>query len=85
MASGSRRIMKRYDSALQSSFPQQRVVPFQPTRIWGAVAIEYALVASLIAMVIVVGLVLVGMSVGALFDRVAACFVDPASCIGGTS
>lgn len=77
--------MKQHGSALPSSFPQQRVVPFQPMRMRGAVAIEYALVASLIAMVIVVGIGLLGMSVEVLYARVAACFVDPASCIGGTS
>lgn len=85
MVPHSRRIMKQHDSALPSSFPQQRVVPFQPMRMRGTVAIEYALIASLNALVIVVGVALVGTSVGALYARLAACFVNPASCIGSAS
>ncbi|MDO8374346.1 MAG: Flp family type IVb pilin [Polaromonas sp.] len=49
----------------------------------GAVSIEYALVASLIALVIVVGFVVLGTSLGSLFAALAACFVTPASCLGG--
>ena len=75
--------MKHRHSALRPTYPQQRVLPFLSVRMQGAVSIEYALVASLIALVIVVGFVVVGTSLGAVYDRLAACFVNPASCLDG--
>ncbi|WP_341920668.1 hypothetical protein [Polaromonas sp. YR568] len=75
--------MKQHNSALRPMFGQQRVLPFLSARMRGAVSIEYALVASLIALVIVVGFVVLGTSLGSLFAALAACFVNPASCLGG--
>ncbi len=50
----------------------------------GVTSIEYALIASLIAMVIVGSVAVLGGSVQALYDRVAACFADINStgCVG---
>jgi Flp pilus assembly pilin Flp len=75
--------MKQHNSALRRPFAQPRVVPFLSVRMHGAVSIEYALIASLIALVIVVGFVVVGTSLGSVYARLAACFVTPASCLGG--
>lgn len=83
MASHSRRLMEQHNSALRSPFPQQRVLPFLAVRMQGAVSIEYAIVASLIALVIVVGFVVVGTSLGSVYAKLATCFVNPASCGGG--
>lgn len=83
MAPHSRRIMKQHNSALRPTFAQLRVVPFQLARMQGAVSIEYALIASLIALVIIVGFIVLGTSLGALYGRLVTCFVTPASCLGG--
>jgi len=50
----------------------------------GVTSIEYALIGSLIAMVIVGSVAVLGEGVQALYDRVAACFVDINSvgCVG---
>jgi pilus assembly protein Flp/PilA len=46
----------------------------------GVTAIEYALVASLIAAVIIGAVVEVGNTLQALWDKVAGCVVNPSSC-----
>ncbi|MDO8771409.1 MAG: Flp family type IVb pilin [Burkholderiaceae bacterium] len=75
--------MKQHNSALRHMSAQLRVVPFQLARMHGAVSIEYALIASLIALVIIVGFIVLGTSLGVLYGRLVACFVSPASCLGG--
>lgn len=83
MAPDSRQIMKQHNSALRPTSAHPPVAPFQLARMQGAISIEYALVASLIALVIVVGFMVVGTSLGAVYGGLAACFVNPASCLGG--
>jgi pilus assembly protein Flp/PilA len=46
----------------------------------GVSAIEYALVASLIAMIILSAVVALGGALLALWNRVAGCVTDPSSC-----
>ena len=46
----------------------------------GGVGVEYALVATLVALVIITGLLLVGTSLQEIWDRVARCIVQPADC-----
>lgn len=46
----------------------------------GITAIEYALLAALIAMAILGGVMAVGDSVQAIWNRVATCVANPASC-----
>lgn len=46
----------------------------------GVTAIEYALVASLIAVVVLGAIAAVGNSLQALWDRVAGCVANPSSC-----
>jgi Flp pilus assembly pilin Flp len=57
-----------------------RIFQRRPAR--GAVAIEYALVASLIAIVVIAGFMVLGVSLEAIYAKVAACFVDFKSCTG---
>jgi len=59
----------------------RRIVLLTLSRARGATSIEYALVASLIALVVIVGVALVGTSVESVYARVASCFANPASCI----
>ena len=46
----------------------------------GATAIEYGLLASLIAVVIIVGASLLGTNLNQLFNDIATCLSTPASC-----
>lgn len=46
----------------------------------GAVAIEYALLAALIAVVIAVGAALLGDGISQLFSDIADCLPDPSTC-----
>lgn len=46
----------------------------------GVTSIEYALIASLIAIAILGGVSILGSSVQALWERVAGCVSNPASC-----
>lgn len=46
----------------------------------GATAIEYGLLASLIAVVIIVGAGLLGTNLNILFGNIATCLSTPASC-----
>ena len=46
----------------------------------GVTALEYALIASLIAVVIVTSLIAVSNGVGGLYQRVADCVASPADC-----
>ncbi|MDR3390400.1 MAG: Flp family type IVb pilin [Sulfuriferula sp.] len=46
----------------------------------GVTAIEYALVASLIAVVILSAIATLGNTLQALWDRVAGCVANPSSC-----
>ncbi|ARU30857.1 hypothetical protein CAP31_03640 [Sulfuriferula sp. AH1] len=46
----------------------------------GVTAIEYALVASLIAVVILGAIAALGNTLQALWDRVAGCVTNPSSC-----
>lgn len=46
----------------------------------GVTAIEYALIASLIAVVILGALLAVSGSVSGIFDTIAACMDNPAAC-----
>ena len=45
----------------------------------GATAIEYGLLAALIAVVIIVAVALVGNRLDQVFDKVGACLLDPSS------
>jgi pilus assembly protein Flp/PilA len=45
----------------------------------GVTAIEYALIAALIAIVIVVGVSAAGVSINNLFNKVATCVASPAT------
>jgi pilus assembly protein Flp/PilA len=47
----------------------------------GATAIEYGLLAALIAIAIIVGAKAVGTNLNVLFNRVALCLTTPASCV----
>ncbi len=49
----------------------------------GVTAIEYALIASLIAVVIIAAVTLTGVRVNAVFERVAAC-LQPGGCPAAT-
>lgn len=49
----------------------------------GATAIEYGLLAALIAVVIIVGASLLGNNLNCLFKNIAACLGNPASCKSG--
>lgn len=46
----------------------------------GVTAIEYGLIAALIAIAIIVGASLVGTNLNALFNKVAGCLSTPSSC-----
>lgn len=46
----------------------------------GVTSIEYALMASLVAMAIIVGVTLLGEQVQALYQRVLDCMLSPATC-----
>ena len=46
----------------------------------GVTAIEYGLIAALIAVVIVVAVQLIGTRLDAVFDRVGACLANPPVC-----
>lgn len=46
----------------------------------GATAIEYGLLAALIAVVIIAGASALGTSINNLFDAIATCIKTPASC-----
>jgi pilus assembly protein Flp/PilA len=46
----------------------------------GAVAIEYALLAALIAVVIAAGATLLGDSISKLFTDISECLPDPSTC-----
>jgi pilus assembly protein Flp/PilA len=46
----------------------------------GATAIEYGLLAALIAVVIITGATLLGGSINTLFTAIATCISTPASC-----
>jgi len=73
--------MKRPDSALHATAWHKRIASFRLSQERGAVAVEYALVASLIALVVIVGMGLLGSSLEAVYARVGACFADTASCM----
>jgi len=45
----------------------------------GATAIEYGLLASLIAVVIIAGATLLGKNINAVFEKIANCIADPKS------
>lgn len=47
----------------------------------GVSSIEYALIASLIGIAIIGAVVVLGGNVKLLWDGVAACFVNPSSCV----
>lgn len=47
----------------------------------GVTAIEYGLIAALVAVAIIVGARLLGTNLNALFNRVALCMSTPASCV----
>jgi len=47
----------------------------------GVTAIEYGLIAALIAVAIIVGARAVGTDLNALFNRVALCLRTPAACV----
>jgi pilus assembly protein Flp/PilA len=46
----------------------------------GGVGVEYALVGTLIALVIITGILLLGSSLQEIWQRVARCIVSPATC-----
>lgn len=46
----------------------------------GVTAIEYALIASLIAIVIITAVVLIGTNLNAIFNQVAGCITTPSGC-----
>ncbi len=46
----------------------------------GVTAIEYALIASLIAIVIITAVVLIGTNLNAIFSQVAGCIITPSGC-----
>ena len=47
----------------------------------GVTSIEYALIASLIAMVILVGIMALGGTLKLLWDKIATCVANPSSCV----
>lgn len=47
----------------------------------GVTAIEYGLLAALIAVVIIAGAQLVGNSLNTLFTNIGNCLADPAACV----
>jgi len=49
----------------------------------GATAIEYGLLAALIAVVIIAGASLLGTNINQLFKDIAGCLSTPSSCSGG--
>ena len=52
----------------------------------GVTAIEYGLIAALIAVVIIAGLAAVGTNLDTLFDNIATCLSAPsADCFGGAA
>ena len=46
----------------------------------GATAIEYSLIAALIAVVIIVGASALGTNINCLFQNIATCLANPAAC-----
>lgn len=48
----------------------------------GVTAIEYGLIAALIAVMIIVGAKAVGTNLNALFSRIALCLSNPTACVG---
>jgi pilus assembly protein Flp/PilA len=49
----------------------------------GATAIEYGLIAALIAVAIIAGATILGTSLDTLFGGLGACMSNPAGCAGG--
>lgn len=47
----------------------------------GVTAIEYGLIAALIAVAIIVGAKAVGVNLDALFTRISVCLATPAACV----
>ena len=50
----------------------------------GAAAIEYGLIAALIAIAIIVGATLLGTSLDGMFTRLGTCMANPAACTAAT-
>ena len=50
----------------------------------GAAAIEYGLIAALIAVAIIAGATLLGTSLDGLFTRLGTCMANPAACTAAT-
>ncbi len=50
----------------------------------GATAIEYSLIAALIAVVIIVGASTLGTNINCLFTNIATCLSDPSKCTAVT-
>jgi pilus assembly protein Flp/PilA len=48
----------------------------------GVTAIEYGLIAALIALAIIVGATALGTGLNDLFQRIADCLANPATCVG---
>lgn len=47
----------------------------------GAAAIEYGLLAALIAIVIIAAVAAIGTRLDVIFDRIASCLTTPATCV----